>query len=158
MKDKVTWTEVRNLIYIGSLLAGIIFAWTQLSGKMDLIAQRVDSLDQKHTALIEKTTTNTNKLADIDGRLIKIETTLEINKQEGKISAGKNATTLAVAPRPTPQPTPILITFSEAGEKKSDSSASQNEQPQPTPVPTPQQDRQFGVLTPLITPILKLLP
>lgn len=160
-KGAVTWSEIRTFAYFGTVLITVILYINGIATKVDLANQRLDSVNSRlinHDSKLNSLSTDYQLTND---RLTRIETTLQINQQEGRIS---DASIPAKSePKSTLAPELALGTTSpQSGQSASITSVPQptagpntttnNFFLPPTPIPTPTQATENPVPSPTQTP------
>lgn len=87
-KSAITWSEMRNFIYFGTVLVTVVLYINNISTKIDLANQRLDTVNARLINHGDKLAALATSSELANDRLTKIETTLEINQEEGRISDG----------------------------------------------------------------------
>lgn len=112
-ESTVRW-PVRDMIYVGVILAGIAMAWSTIATQQGNLIDSIKEIrsDQKEQGKI---------VTSMDRRLVRIETKLGVNSQ----------------PEARVVPTPFLSDLNGSLSVTVKSESAQPTQPQPTPQPTP---------------------
>lgn len=152
----VTWSEIRSFIYFATILISVVLYINTLSNKLDLQSQQLNTVSANLESHGQKLNTLASDLSTQNDRLTKIETTLEINQQEGKISSATPKRTnlapeIALNISPAPNAAQSAQPTTPAAQPNS-TTTTNNFFENPTPIPTPTQTTEISVPSPTQSP------